>query len=316
MRNSAVIFFAVALAAILPGASYAQQKSQSSIFTARVSGEANVPEAREVHIDPALNAAADQARAADRLLMEAVAANDGSAATSLLASEFTWIDRDGRSRGKSELADRMILLSAGPDANLAMRVYGRLALVTGTHNLIPDGAEAFFTRVWVRQGFDWRLLLYQETAPGDFSARGNRNGTAGPRPLTCDNPCSSLPYKPLSPDAQEIVASFMAGEKALFEGDADSAGRILGDDATFIMPDGYEPIGKMQRVATIRNLRQADQPDPPPAVASMALWVFGRAAVMSADQESSLGQFLRTTGIWAKREAGWQLIFSQQTEVQ
>jgi len=48
----------------------------------------------------------------------------------------------------------------------------------------------------------------------------------------------------------------------------------------------------------------------------MAVWVFGRAAVMSADQKSPFGQFLRTTRIWAKREVGWQLVFSQQTEVQ
>jgi hypothetical protein len=314
MRNSAVLFIAAVLAAIAPAASHAQQKAQNLIFTAKASGEANLAEAR---VDPgALSAASEQAHLADRVLMEAIATNDGTAATNLLASEFTWIDRDGRSRTKSDLLDRMVLLSAGPDTHLAVSVYGRVALVTGTHALIPDGAEAFFTRVWVRQGFDWRLLLYQETAPGDFSARDARNGVASPRPATCDNPCSSLPYKPLSPDAAEIVTSFMAGEKALFEGDADSAGRILGDDATFIMPDGYEPIGKTQRVARIRSLRQAEQSDPPPAVASMALWVFGGAAVMSADQESRFGQLLRTTGIWAKRDAGWQLIFSQQTQVQ
>ena len=314
MRNSAVLFIAAVLAAIAPAASHAQQKSQNLIFSAKSSGEANITESR---VDPgALNAASEQAHLADRVLMEAIATNDATVVTNLLASEFTWIDRDGRSRTKSDLLDRIVLLSAGPDTNLAVSVYGRVALATGTHALIPDGAEAFFTRVWVRQGFDWRLLLYQETAPGDFLARDPRNGVASPRPATCDNPCSSLPYKPLSPDAEEIVTSFMAGEKALFEGDADSAGRILGDDATFIMPDGYEPIGKTQRVARIRSLRQADQSDLPPAVASMAVWVFGRAAVMSADQESWFGQLLRTTGIWAKRDAGWQLIFSQQTQVQ
>jgi len=314
MRNFAVLFIAALLAATAPAASHAQQKSQDLVFSAKASGETNIVEAR---VDPgALSAANEQAHLADRVLVQAIAANDGTAATNLLASEFTWIDRDGRSRTKSDLLGRIVLLSAGPDTNLAVSVYGRVALVTGTHALIPDGAEAFFTRVWVRQGFDWRLLLYQETAPSDFSARDRSSGVAIPPPATCDNPCSSLPYKPLSPDAEEIVASFMAGEKALFEGDADSAGRILGDDATFIMPDGFQPIGKTQRVARIRSLRQADQSDPPPAVDSMALWVFGGAAVMSADQESWFGQFLRTTGIWAKRDAGWQLIFTQQTQVQ
>ena len=178
MRNSAVVFITVALAAIVPAAVYAQQKSQNLILSAKVSGEANVA---EVRVDPAApNAASEQAHLADHVLMEAIAANDRMAATNLLASEFTWIDRDGRSRTKSDLLDRIVLLSAGPDTNLALSVYGRVALVTGTHALIPDGAEAFFTRVWVRQGFDWRLLLYQETAPGDFLAKDPRNGACRP----------------------------------------------------------------------------------------------------------------------------------------
>ena len=315
MRNSAVFFIAAALLTIAPAATRAQQKSRNSMFGAEGPGEAS---SAEVRIDPrAPGAPSEQPRLADRLLMQAIAANDRQAAARLLASEFTWIDRDGRSRSKSDLVDRIVLLSAGTDANLTVHLYGRVAFVTGTHALTPDGAEAFFTRVWVRQASDWRLLLYQETAPGDFSERDPRKGAARPpSPATCDNPCSSLPYKPLSPEAQEIVNSFMAGQKALFEGDADSEGHILADDAMFIMPDGHQPIGKTQLIAGIRNLRLADQSGPPPSVASMALWVFGHAAVMSADQESWFGQLLRTTGIWAKRDAGWQLIFSQQTQVQ
>ena len=308
MRDSAAAFFiAAALAAIAPVAACGQQKL---MFSVEDPGGASVA---EVRVDPATpDAASVQPRLADHLLMQAIDTADRLTAERLLASEFTWIDRDGRSRSKSDVVDRIALLSAGPDANLTVHVYGRVALLTGTHALTPDSAEAFFTRVWVRQASGWRLLVYQETAPGDFSAKDAGYGIPRP-PANCDNPCSSLPYKPLSPAAQEIVTSFMAGEKALFEGDAESAGRVLADDALLITPDGYAPIGKTQRIAGIRNLRQAD---PPPAVASMAVWVFGEAAVMSADQESWLGQFLRTTGIWARRAAGWQLIFSQQTEVQ
>ena len=100
MRNSAVLFITVALAAIAPAASHAQQKPQNLIFAAKGSGEANAAEAR---LDPgALNAAGEQAHLADRVLMEAIAASDGTVATNLLASEFTWIDRDGRSRTKSD----------------------------------------------------------------------------------------------------------------------------------------------------------------------------------------------------------------------
>jgi hypothetical protein len=108
----------------------------------------------------------------------------------------------------------------------------------------------------------------------------------------------------------------MAGQKAVFDGDTETASRILGDDALFVTPDREQPIDKAARIALMRNFRHAEAVVPPPAVASMALWVFGDAAVMSADQESRSGEMLRTTRIWAKRGAQWQLTFSQQTLVQ
>jgi len=150
----------------------------------------------------------------------------------------------------------------------------------------------------------------------EMCIRDSYGVTRAPWPEPCDNPCRSLPYKPLSSEAQEIVASFMAGEKAAFEGDMETASRILGDDVVFVMPDRTQPMGKAQRLASMRNFRLAGgQGDPPPAVASMALWTFGSAAVMSADQESASGEMLRTTRIWARRAGQWQLTFSQETLV-
>lgn len=256
-------------------------------------------------------------RSADRALIQAIAANDRLVAAHLLDSEFTWIDRDGRSRTKSDLVNRLVLLAAGPDDNLTVQNYGRVALLTGTHRLAPDNATALFARVWVRQPSGWHLLLYQETTPAEFSVKHARYGGAGTQWLQpCDNPCRSLPYKPLSSEAQEIVASFMAGEKAAFDGDAQAAGRMLGDEVLFVTPYRLQPMNKEERIAALRNFRHAGQMDLPPEVASMALWVFGNAAVMSADEESSSGEMLRDTRIWARRDGQWQLTFSQQTLVQ
>jgi hypothetical protein len=275
------------------------------------------PAAPEVRvIAGAASAAIEQElRSADRALLQAIAASDRVASARLLDPEFAWIDRDGRGRNKSELVSRMILLAAGPDANVSLKRFGRVALITGTHRLTPDNVPAFFARLWVRQPSGWRLLLYHETAPPDAVVKDTRFATPAQLPARCDNPCRSLPYKPLTPEAQEIVASFMAVEKAVFDGDAQTANRILGDDVVFVRSAGAEPMGKSQRLATLRASRQAG-PMLPSAVDSMALWVYGNAAVMSADQESPAGEMLRTTRIWAKRDAQWQLTFSQQTLVQ
>jgi ketosteroid isomerase-like protein len=277
------------------------------------------PAAAEIRIDPGPAEAAieQEVRSTDYAMIQAIAMNDGLAAARLLDSEFTWIDRDGRSRAKSDLVNRMRVLSAGLDANLTVHAYGRVALVTGTHQLTPDNAEALFARVWVHQPSGWRILLYQETAKPDSLAHDTDYRMAGAQsPERCDNPCRSLPYKPLSGDAQEIVTSFMAGERAAFEDDAEAVSRILGDDLLFVSPDSAQPMDKAQRLAAIRKLRNAGQVELPPAVASIAVWVFGNAAIMSADQESRFGEMLHATRVWAKRDGRWQLSFSQQTLVQ
>jgi ketosteroid isomerase-like protein len=107
----------------------------------------------------------------------------------------------------------------------------------------------------------------------------------------------------------------MAGEKAVFEQDAQAASRMLGDDVLFVTPYRVQPMNKAERIAATRKLGHGGQMDLPPEVASMALWVFGNAAVMSADEESSSGERLRGMRIWAKRDGQWQITFSQQTLV-
>ena len=255
-------------------------------------------------------------RSADRALVQAIAESDRLAAASLLDSEFTWIDRDGRSRTKSDMLPRLVLLAAGTDDNVMVQNYGRVALVIGTHRLTPDNASAIFARVWVRQTSGWHLLLYQETTPAEFTVKDTRYGAAHRlQPSPCDNPCRTLPYRPISSEAQEIVASFMAGEEAAFDQDAQAVSRMLGDDVMFITPYRVQPMNKAERIASMRKFGRAGQMDLPPEVASMALWVFGNAAVMSANEESSSGERLRDTRIWAKRDGQWQLTFSQQTLV-
>lgn len=310
---SLIAFIAGALAASVPFSARAHENSNPS-----TDDPATAAGVADVRLTASGNAALEQQlRSLDHTLIQAIATNDGLAPARLLDAEFIWIDRDGRSRSKSDVVNRIGLLSAGADTNLTLQSYGRVALVTGTHMLTPDNAPAFFARVWIRQASGWRLLLYQETAAPESSVKdaGYAAGHADSAGR-CENPCRSLPYKPLTSEAQEIVASFMSGQKAVFDGDAETASRILGDDVFFVTPDREQPIDKTGRIALMRSFRHPGAVVPPPAVASMALWVFGNAAVMSADQESQSGELLRTTRIWAKRGAQWQLTFSQHTLVQ
>jgi ketosteroid isomerase-like protein len=312
MVKLAAISIAVLFGVTLPLVGHAQ-KVRFAIDD--LVGSASVAEMR---IGPSGEAALKQeVRSTDYAMVQAIAANDELAAGRLLDSDFIWIDRDGRGRAKSDLVNRMSVLSAGPDTNVAVHAYGRVVLVTGTHRVTPDNVEAQFARLWVHQPSGWRILLYQETAKPDSSLHDADYPMGGPQSAEgCDNPCLDVPYKPLSTEAQEVISSFMAGEKAAFEDDAEAASSILGDDLLFVTPDGAQPMDKAQRLAAIRKLRNAGRGELPPAVASIAVWVYGNAAIMSADQKSPFGDVLRATRVWAKRDGRWQLSFSQQTLVQ
>src|SRR5579863_1394638 len=109
-----ITFITAALLAIVP---FGQAHENLLPDTNHPDAPADTTDVRIVA--PSADAASEQElRSADRALIQAIDGNDQLAATRLLDADFTWIDRDGRSRSKSDLVNWMVLLSAGPDANV------------------------------------------------------------------------------------------------------------------------------------------------------------------------------------------------------
>jgi len=89
------------------------------------------------------------------------------------AADALWINDRGRVAGKDEslalYGSGRIRLESSEETDLAVRVYGDAAVVTGTWAISGSaGGEARsgrlrFTRVWVRDGREWRMASWQGT---------------------------------------------------------------------------------------------------------------------------------------------------------
>ena len=104
-----------------------------------------------------------QILALDLAMGKAIEAGDATAYDKMTSSDFQFINGAGALVSK---ADRLALLKKGPTPGFrtldhVIRVYGDVAVVTGRQGA-GDGPIRF-TRVWLRQGNEWRAVATQAT---------------------------------------------------------------------------------------------------------------------------------------------------------
>jgi ketosteroid isomerase-like protein len=266
-------------------------------------------------------AAADEDQAvlqADQALVQAMGKGDKTAADALLDADFTWTDGAGKTRTKAEILPDLTTLAAGNDADVKVRNYGRVMLVTGTHRIPSQSVGVRFLRAWVKRAAGWRTLAYHETKIAEHvpSVRQGFGSPSGGGPVDCDNPCKTVPYKPESPDQQEVVAMWQGVERTVLSNDVDAWIPNFTDDFIFVTPDGGPPLNKADRIAMIKELKRTSTVLIPAKVQSMQVWVFGDAAVMRSEHLPRSGKILHVTRVFVKRDGRWQIIFGQQTAME
>jgi ketosteroid isomerase-like protein len=255
---------------------------------------------------------------ADHLLVQAIEKGDRTAADALLDSEFTWTDRLGKTRPKTEILPELNTLAGGSDSDLKLRQYEQIVLVTGTHHVGSQTTGVRFARVWIKRPAGWAALVYQETAIAE-KPPATRAGFGSPSdgaPVECDNPCKSVPYKPEGAAEQEVVAMWQGVERTVLTNDVDAWIPNFTDDFVFVTPDGGPPLNKADRVAMIKELKRTNTTLIPANVESMKVWVLGDAAVMRSEHKPLHGKVLHVTRIFVKQDRRWQIAFGQQTLVE
>lgn len=248
---------------------------------------------------------------ADHAFVEATSKADKSSAESLVDSQFTWTNRDGKTwnRARALAAWKTLAETAGGESGFEVRVYGRVGFITGIGR--RGNRDLRFGRIWVRQARAWKLMVYQEnpilTAPAPSAP------TAGDdRPATCINPCKKVPYEPRTAAVQKVIASWQALETANFDHNAAGWAEHVSDDFMLIRPSG-QVLDKADRMATLRQQKANSEVVHVPTAQWVTVRMFGDTAVMVAGHHLENGTPYRATRVWILRDGIWKLAFSQQT---
>jgi Domain of unknown function (DUF4440) len=267
---------------------------------------------------PAETATETGALAADHSLTAAIANEDQGAADKLLDKEFTWTDRAGKTRGKEDILPALATLAADSDSEVQVIDAGQIVLLRGSHRIPMQNTSVRFVRVWVERPQNWQLLIYQETTKAEKTPekRGGFGAPSGGAPVTCENPCISVPYKPENAAEKEVVSMWQAVERTVLTNDVEAWIPNFTDDFLFVTPDGGAPLNKADRVAMIAELRRTHTTLIPAEVVSMKVWVLGDAAVMRSEHKPLHGKVLHVTRLFEKRGGHWQIDFGQQTIVE
>ncbi len=260
----------------------------------------------------------DGALAADHSLTTAINKADQASVEKLLDPEFSWTDRTGKTRSKSEILSALASLASESDADVKIIDAGQVVLIHGNHRLASQNASVRFLRVWVKRSEAWQLLVYQETTKADKNPE-KRSGFGAPSngmAVACENPCKTVPYKPDTAAEQEVVSMWQAVERTVLTNDVEAWTPNFTDDFIFVTPDGGAPLNKADRVAMITELRRTNTTLIPAEVTSMKVWVLGDAAVMRSEHKPLHGKVLHVTRLFEKHNNHWQIAFGQQTWVE
>jgi len=250
--------------------------------------------------------------AADHSLTELLARgdeaflNDQLALNQLLNEDFTWIDSTGKSMFKAQVL-KNFPQPANVGADLQVRIYGRTAIVRANRGKLQ------VLRVWLQRAPSWRLVLYQEVrmVPKSEPPVAAEAGSG-----MCDNPCKTIPYQPETPSQKEVIASWQSVMKAMAESDPDSYAPLIADE--FIATDTHHdaPYTKADRLAQLKNQRQAGARSAPPSLISARMFDFGDTVMMIAREQRANAKAYFNSRMWVKRDGRWQMLFSFNTRIE
>jgi ketosteroid isomerase-like protein len=266
----------------------------------------------------AVGADSSTVAAADRAWTDAVAKNDSTAADKLSDTDFSWTDRTGKTRSKSETLANLGSFKSDPDTDVASMDEGKVVLFRGIHRIPSQNASVRFVRVWVERPQGWRLLIYQETTKAEKTPE-KRSGFGSPSDgglVACENPCKTIPYKPDNAAEGEVSSMWQKVEQTVLTNDVDAWIPNFTDDFVFVTPDGGPPLSKQDRVEMIKDLKSKNITLIPAEVVNMKVWVLGDAAVMRSEHKSHHGKTLHITRVFTKRSGHWQIAFGEQTVIE
>jgi hypothetical protein len=252
--------------------------------------------------------------AADQALADAMRSGDRSIARQLLSLQFTFTDENGTILERKEFIADLKGVAAAPAANVSVKIYGLVAMITGERKTV-HGSDAFFLDIWVQQKRTWRALAMQDVVLAEAVAPASAPASPAP-PYECKNPCQTIPYRVRSPAEQDVITAFQAVEKAAVAHDAADWAKHVADGFV-LYGSGRAPTRKSDRIAAIERQKENNKVVTVGEIESMRLAVYGDGAAMIATHvmpDNSRPPY-RAARVWVKRNGQWQMAISVQTDI-
>jgi hypothetical protein len=256
---------------------------------------------------------------ADQALGTAMLAGDKSIARRLLSLQFTFVDDNGKIHERKDFLADLKAVAAASQGDSAVKIYGRIAMVTG-HRKTVDDRDVFFLDIWAKQKRAWRVLVMQDVVLVAAGAPASTPAVPAPGtaavPYDCKNPCQTIPYRVRSPAEQDIVNSFQAIEKAAVAHDVDEWSKHIAEEFVLYGTD-RPPNPKSGRIAAIKHQKESNTVVRVGEIETMRLSVYDDGAAMIATHAvpGNTRPPYQAARVWVKRNGQWQMAISVQTDI-
>jgi hypothetical protein len=262
-------------------------------LAARVDDASNVDDASD-----------DAVVKADRGFVQALEKGDKAAANRLLDPDFTWIDTDGVMVAKEDAfrAGLKPLVPSGSDVRISEHKYGKVIWVQ------ENQGNKYAAHIWVERPAGWRLLHTSEIAIRPRSENPDKRPFFA---VPCVNPCKEIPFKPITPNQQAVLAAWQEQES----GDPELWKRHVADDNVVI--SSYGSLTKEDRWNVIQKQLQSHGEVGVSPVLWARMWDLDTAVVMIACQPNWGGKAYWASRVFAKNKDGiWQMVEVYRTTIQ
>ncbi|MGA2810252.1 MAG: nuclear transport factor 2 family protein [Candidatus Acidiferrum sp.] len=243
----------------------------------------------------------------DQAFVQAAAKGDRAALGSLLDSEFTWTDADGKTLTRSEVLQALPAPALGDQSGAEVKesTYDDVGTITASRG------KMYVLRIWVKRAEGWRVLVYHEVKQLDQPAATNGTGVS-----VCENPCQTVPYQAQNDAERAIIASWQALETGVTAHDAAAWAPHIAEEFVQVSSNSDHPLSKAARMAILDKQKDSGVGSAPSPLVSAKMFDFRDAVVMTCLHQPFKGKAVQVSRLWIKRDGKWVMTISFQTAIQ
>ena len=211
----------------------------------------------------------------------------------------------------------------GAGAQVKVRDYGRVALITGSYKSAQAGErnDLYALDVWVKEADGWKALIHHNNVLARPDAPA-AHAAAAPRPATRRRRAATTRWRSCPTSRNRRPSATSSRRSRRWSGRSRAT---IPDEWTKHVADEFvvtrtrqHPTDKAARMAFMATQRAINAETFVAEVTALKFWVLGDAAIMRADHAMPGNRRppYRATRLWVKRDGRWQMALSQQTTIQ